>query len=109
MIKPISMVHTTEVIDASKRLASLLTKHAPVFADRLGKMKNFKASIDIRQSTTPKFCKALEEVVKSELERLENEGVLKSISYSEWASPVVVILSMFAIKHLCYISVNVCH
>ena len=44
-------------------------------------MKNFKASIHVRQSTTLKFCKArtipfaLEEVVKSESKtKLENEG-----------------------------------
>ena len=60
-------------------------------------MKNFKASLNVKQPATPKFCKArtipfaLEETVKVELDRLESEGILKPVSFSEWASPITVV------------------
>ena len=91
------MKEITDTKNTSTRLASLIKKHGPIFSDKLGKMKNFKASIHVKEPAAPKFCKArtipfaLEESVKAELKRLEDEGVLKSISFSEWASPVVVV------------------
>ena len=33
----------------------------------------------------------MEEAVTAELDRLEKEGILRSIPFSEWASPIVVI------------------
>ena len=32
----------------------------------------------------------MKDVVEKEIDRLENEGIIHSISYSEWASPIIV-------------------
>ena len=51
----------------------------------------------MQHDAKPKFCKprkvpfALEEVVPLELKRLENAGVIESIPYSDWASPIVIV------------------
>ena len=45
----------------------------------------------------PKLCKpltvplALKERVEQELERLQQEGVLEKVNYSEWAAPIVIV------------------
>ena len=49
------------------------------------------------ESACPKFCKprpvplAMKAGVKHELDRLESEGVLEKVNYSEWAAPIVAI------------------
>ena len=49
----------------------------------------------MKPGAKPKFCKArpvpfaLKAAIKEELDRLESEGILEKISYSEWAAPVV--------------------
>ena len=34
---------------------------------------------------------AMKAAVESEIERMENEGILKSVPFSEWASPIVIV------------------
>ena len=78
-------------------LNKLLEQYSELFSSKLGKMKNFQAKLNVKQGATPKFCKArnipfaLQDAVKLELARLENEGILKPISYSDWASPIVIV------------------
>ena len=78
-------------------LEILLRQYPALFSDRLEKMKDFQAKIHVEEGATPKFSKArnvpfaLQDAVIKELERLENEGILKPVSYSEWASSIVVV------------------
>ena len=78
-------------------LPSLLTKHAAVFKDELGTITPFKAKLCLRPDCTPKFCKprsvpyATKSVIESELDRLESTGILKKVTYSEWAAPIVAV------------------
>ena len=68
-----------------------------LFSDRLGKINDFKAKLLVKNEATPKFCKSrkipfeLEDAVKLELRKLEAEGIIRSIKYSEWASPIVIV------------------
>ena len=47
---------------------------------------------------TPKFCKArpvpyvLKSKIETELSRLEKQGVIKPIEFSQWAVPIVLIV-----------------
>jgi len=58
-------------------------------------------------SAQPKFCKArtvpyLREKVEKELNRLVDEGTLKTVETSEWASPIVSILKPDKVNvHIC--------
>lgn len=78
-------------------LNKLLETYPMLFSDKLGKMKDFQAKINVKPDSRPKFCKprnvpfAMQDAVVKELDRLEGEGILRSIDYSEWASPIVVV------------------
>ena len=58
-------------------------------------MKGTQAKIYIGSTATPKLCRArtvpyaIQEKVEREINRLEREGVITPVSFSEWAAPVV--------------------
>ena len=76
---------------------TLNSKYRQLFSDKIGKLDGFTAKIHVRNDATPKFCYsrkvpfALEDAVKLELQRLEEDEILKSVSYSDWASPIVIV------------------
>ena len=78
-------------------LNKLSEQYSSLFSDKLGKMKDFQANIRIKAGATPKFSRArnvpfaLQDAVNAELDWLECEGILNSIPYSEWASPIVIV------------------
>ena len=83
--------------DIRGKLNVMLMKYKAIFEDRIGTMKGYKAKIHVKDNAIPKFAKArnvpfaLEDSVNKELEKLEREGVLKTIPFSEWASPIVIV------------------
>ena len=68
-----------------------------VFTEKLGKLKGFNAHIEVDEAAPPKFCKArkvpfaLEEAVVTELRRMEDDDVIRSVTTSQWASPIVIV------------------
>ena len=70
-------------------LASVLDRFQDVFADGLGTVTSVKATLSVNPDTCPKFCKArpvplaLKGAVEQEVDRLECEGVLEKIDFSE--------------------------
>ena len=74
----------------------LLNEYRDIFKPELGRCK-IQAHLDLKVDAIPKFSKArslpfaYKEVVEKELTRLVNEGVLEPVSYSDWASPIVVV------------------
>ena len=83
--------------EAKRALPNLLEKYQEVFAQELGTIKPFKATLSLKESAKPVFCKArpvpfaFKAAVEETLDRLENDGVLEKVRYSEWAAPVVVV------------------
>ena len=70
-----------------------------MFRAGLGTLQGFKAKIIIEDNAIPKFCKARsipyafkEMVEQEELNRLESEGTLELVKFSEWAAPIVPVL-----------------
>ena len=83
-------------MDATQtRLQEMLKCYEEVFRDELGTMKEIKAELKIKENVTPKFHRprtvpfALRGAVEQELNRLEEKGILKKVSHSEWATPIV--------------------
>jgi hypothetical protein len=81
------------MISSQSNLKMLLDRYQ-VFRDELGTMNTIRADFKIKENATPKFHRArtlpfaLKEPVEQEL-RLEEAGILKRVTHSEWAAPVV--------------------
>ena len=75
----------------------VLRKYPGLFREELGKMSRITAQLTVKEGTSPIFMKArpvpysLRHKVELELERMVSMGALSPISWSEWASPIVVV------------------
>ena len=89
-------VHT-DASSTKGKLDQLLAEYSDVFADGLGLLKGEKAKLTLTEGATPKFFKprqvpyALRPMVEEELQKLEKEGILSKVDWSEWATPLVAI------------------
>ena len=78
-----------------KQMEALLQTHKAVFQEELGEINTFEATLQLKPTATPKFCKArqvpfaLQTAVERELDRLEDEGILQRVAYSQWEAPIV--------------------
>jgi hypothetical protein len=87
--------HVTPKKTVQARIDGLMKKYSKVTADGLGKVQGIKATLTIQEGCQPKFCKArpvpyaLKPKIEAELERLQAEGIISPVDYSEWASPIV--------------------
>lgn len=88
-------------------LLQVIEKHREVFRDGLGTYRGHPVAIHTKPGTVPKFLKArpvpyaIKDRVEKEIDRLQNEGVLRPTSYSEWATPVVPIVKKSGEIRLC--------
>ena len=79
------------------RVDVLLKKYNDVFAEGLGTMKHFQATLRVRPGTTPVFHRprpipfAVKDAVDKELERLQQAGIVEKVTHSDWAAPTVVV------------------
>ncbi|KAL5502973.1 hypothetical protein EMCRGX_G009841 [Ephydatia muelleri] len=82
---------------AQPRIEALLKKFPQLFREELGKMAKITARLTRKEDTSPVFMKArpvpysLRHKVETELERMVEIGALTPVSWSEWASPIVVV------------------
>ena len=82
-------------VQTKQSLQEILERHAEVFPPGLGRLKGIKAKISLNHDRQPRFRKprpvalARRPAVDIELDKLEKEGLIKPVPYSEWAAPVV--------------------
>ena len=75
----------------------LAKKYAKLFEGEHGKINNFKATIALQPGAKPIYRKArpvpyaLKQRVEAELDRLEQQKIIKKVERSEWAAPVVIV------------------
>ena len=75
--------------------------------DELGEVKDATAKVHIDPSVPPRFCKArtvpyaLRPKVEKELERLERDGVIEPVQFSEWAAPIVPVMKRDGSIRIC--------
>lgn len=90
-------VMSVQNLNKYEEMEDICHEFPEVFAEGLGHCTNYKAHITMKENCQPKFCKArpvpfnLQEQVKEELQRWVDEGVLKPVNASEWATPLVII------------------
>ena len=81
--------------DTQKKLKKLLDEYSEIFQEEIGTLKSTKAKLPLKEGYQAKFCKArpvpyaLKPKVDAELKRLESEGILEKVTFSDWASPIV--------------------
>ena len=79
-------------VNIQKELKTVTNKYPNVFSEKLGTIKGVQAKINVIPNSKPKFMKArtvpfaMKAAVELEIERMENEGILKSVPFSEWVS-----------------------
>ena len=79
-------------------LNGVLHRYEHVFNDELGALKAMKASIHLKEDATPVFMRSrpvpyvLRKGIEAELERLETQGTIKPVEFSDWATPIVPIV-----------------
>ena len=88
-------------------LHKALQKHATVFKDELGEVNGTTAKIHVDPQAQPCFCKprtvpyALQGKVEQELDRLERDGIIQPVEFSEWAAPIVPIVKTDGSIRIC--------
>nr|XP_034311360.1 uncharacterized protein K02A2.6-like [Crassostrea gigas] len=104
-IKVLKLQQSTQKTDAV--LKEILNKHKAVFGSEIGKLKGITATLYLEDNAQPKLCKArlvpysLKPKVEEELQRLEKEGIIKPVTHSKWASPVVPVVKKNGQVRLC--------
>ena len=93
--------------EAITRLEQLKTKYASIFESKLGSVQGHQAHLHVPENTKPIFVKArpvpfaLRPAVESELERMEQEGIIYPVSFSDWATPLVCVPKSDGSVRLC--------
>ena len=87
-------IHKVEVEQVANP-AHWKERYPDVFREELGTVRGINAKLPLKPDAVPKFCKprpvpfALRPAVERELERMEKEGILEIVEFSEWATPLV--------------------
>ena len=88
-------------------LAAILDKYPAVFKDELGGLRGAQAKIHVLPGVQPNFRKphtvpyALKPAVERELIRLQREGIIEPVKFSEWAAPIVAVVKPDGHVHIC--------
>ena len=78
-----------------------------MFGEDLGSVKGASATIHIDQDSSPHYFKhrtvpySLRHKVEAELTRLQTQGIIEPVRFSEWAAPVVPVLKKDGSIQLC--------
>ncbi|KAJ8348953.1 hypothetical protein SKAU_G00275420 [Synaphobranchus kaupii] len=84
-----------KICKGESHLSVVLEKHAEVFNDELGTMKEITIKLNLKPDSRPKFFKArtvpyaIKPKVEAELEALVKSGVLEPVRQSDWGTPIV--------------------
>ena len=85
----------TATLSPKERLDTMLDKYSDVFEDKLGTFTSAKMELTLKEDNQPHFLNArqmpcaLKPKVEEELRRLQNEGILTKVKWSEWVTPIV--------------------
>ena len=84
----------------------VIARYPELFKEDLGLLKGM-ATIALRPEATPKFYKprlipyAYKAKVEAELKRLQEEGTIEPITFSEWAAPIVLVMKQNGTVRIC--------
>ena len=90
-----------------RKVDQLLQQYESVFSEGVGTLKRHKADLKVKEGCQPSFHKprqvpyALRPKVEAELTRLEKDGILSKVEYSEWATSIVPVVKRNGSVHVC--------
>ena len=90
--------NTSNQASKDQKPIEMLEKYQDVFEEGLRRFKATKAKIVVEENASPKYCKArpvpnaLKDKIEKELQRLEEEGTIEQVTFSDWAAPIVPIV-----------------
>ena len=82
----------------TSHVEELLSRYREVFDNHLGSYTGQPATIFVDPQAAPRYCKArsipyaLKDLVSEELSKLERDGVISPVKFSDWAAPIVPVL-----------------
>ena len=94
-------------VRTGRTLQTVLDKYPDVFKDDLGTVKGLKAKIHVDPKATPLYHKArsvplaLREKIETELDRLQAQGIIEPVQFSEWAAPIVPVIKSDGSVRIC--------
>jgi len=81
--------------EVSQQLHATIQSHLDLFKDELGTIRGISAKLEMKEGASTKFFRpptepyALQQAVEEEYNRLERDGIIKKVEFSEWATPMV--------------------
>ena len=90
-------------IHSNSSVFELISKYSHLFSTDLGTLKGVEAKIFVAPNAQPRFYKprpvpyALKDRVEKELERLQADGIITPVQFSDWAAPIVPVIKYAAI------------
>ena len=94
-------------LEPCNQVEKLVSKYASLFDGDLGTIKGVTAHLKLKENATPQFFKlrpvpfALKEKIAEELKRLERIGVLEKVEFSDWAMPIMPVLTPDGTARIC--------
>ena len=91
-------IHVTEssvLSVVTQKLHVVIQNHSDLFKDELGTIKGLSAKLELKEGVSPKFFRArtvpyaLQQAVEDEYNRLERDGIIRKVEFSDWATPMV--------------------
>ena len=88
-------------------MQQVLDQYPAIFNGKLGQIVGAAASLQVDSTKPPRFFKArpvpyaLRSKVEDELTRLQQQGVIKPVTYSEWAAPIVPVVKRDGNVRIC--------
>ena len=93
----VRIVNIQLVTQHSPELTAILEKHPEVFKNELGTLYEVQAKIHMIPCAQPNFREphtvayALKPAVEKELDKLQKEGIIEPVQFSEWVAPIVAV------------------
>ena len=93
--------------DSNPQLQKILDAYKDVFGKGLGTLKGTEAKIYVDPEATPMFMKArpvpyaLKAKVEMELDRLQSEGIISPVEFTEWAAPIAPVVKQNGSVRIC--------
>lgn len=94
---PINSYTTCKQVSSVTSEATIHQLFPTVFREEIGHCTSFKVKLQLKPDAVPVFrpkrqvAYAVKDPLDKELKRLEKEGIISPVSFSEWAAPIVVV------------------